>query len=90
MREKYPDLDLSAERRAFIDHHQAHGNLMADWTKAFWTWLNNTRKFGPNGPVRVNGYVVGTATEKALTYQSMKDPPEAPRNPFDRRKELSP
>ena len=71
MRDQYPHLDLSAEREAFINHHQAHGNGMADWTKAFWTWLGNTRKFGSNGGT-VNGHpVLATNDQKSLDWMAL-------------------
>lgn len=39
-----PDPDQQLE--AFIDHHAALGNLMADWDAAFRTWLRNAKKWG--------------------------------------------
>ena len=70
MMEKYPHLNLAAEVEAFINHHQAHGNGMVDWTKAFWTWLGNTRKFGANGG---NGHELSTVDQKAAGWQARKE-----------------
>jgi hypothetical protein len=70
MKAKYPHLDLKAECFAFVNHHQAHGNDMADWTKAFWTWLGNTRKFGSNGG-EVNGRPVTGADKKGMDWMAL-------------------
>lgn len=69
MKAKYSHLNLRAEREAFINHHTARGNLMADWTAAFWTWLNNTRKFGSNGGRQLQG-----ADKSVIEWEQYKEP----------------
>ena len=36
------------EIEAFIDHHLAKGDLMADWEAAFRTWLRNEKRWRKN------------------------------------------
>lgn len=52
MRERAPGADLERQLASFIDHHRAHGKLMADWDAAWRTWCGNIRKFSPPGTVR--------------------------------------
>jgi hypothetical protein len=39
-------LNLPNQQRDFENHHDAHGNVFADWSKAFWTWLHKSVEFG--------------------------------------------
>lgn len=39
--------DFRSEWRAFRDHHRSKGNLMADWSAAWRTWLRNSKRFTP-------------------------------------------
>ncbi len=51
--ENVPGIDLDAETAQFLDYHQARASVMADWTKAWHTWMRNARKFNQrngNGP----------------------------------------
>lgn len=41
-----PD-EFRAEWRAFRDLHRSKGNLMADWSAAWRTWLRNRKRFAP-------------------------------------------
>lgn len=52
------------EIQKFINHHTAHGKLMADWNAAWRTWCDNAAKFGgiggplfrpPDGPTPMVG-----------------------------------
>jgi hypothetical protein len=44
----WPDPD--GELEAFRDHHMANGNRMADWDRAFYSWLRRAKKFNtPRG-----------------------------------------
>lgn len=39
-------VDVGAQAGAFCDYHQAHGNLMANWSAAWRTWCRNEVKYG--------------------------------------------
>ena len=39
-------LAVEVELRRFIDHHTAHGSLMADWQAAWRTWVGKAVEFG--------------------------------------------
>jgi len=39
------DLVINDQIDAFIDHHKAHGNTMADWSRAWGTWFRNALRF---------------------------------------------
>lgn len=41
--------------RDFRNHHTAKGNLMADWSAAWRTWVSNAKRFGHVGTDRRNG-----------------------------------
>ena len=43
--ENTPSVDVDLETRQFVDHHQAKGSLMADWTKAWFTWMRNAERW---------------------------------------------
>ena len=43
------------EWRKFRDHHRAKGNLMADWSAAWRTWLGNIAQFQPKSIGGKNG-----------------------------------
>ena len=47
-----PGVDVDTETAQFLDHHQARGSVMADWTKAWHTWMRNARKFAPRNGSR--------------------------------------
>jgi hypothetical protein len=70
MHERYPNLDLRAELEQFKNHHIAHGNTMSNWERAFWTWLGNAKKFGPNG----NGTEPSARRRDMERLLAMKDP----------------
>lgn len=43
--ENTPAVDVDLETRQFMDHHQAKGSVMADWTKAWFTWMRNADRW---------------------------------------------
>lgn len=43
--ENVPGVDVDSETAQFLDYHQARGSVMADWTRAWHTWMRNARKF---------------------------------------------
>jgi hypothetical protein len=42
-------VNLASEFPKFIDHHQAHGSLMADWPAALRKWIRNAHEWGRSG-----------------------------------------
>lgn len=72
MQQKYPHLDLKGELEAFTHHHKAHGKVMSSWSSAFWTWLGNTGKFGPNGNgVALAPKKMATSDQRVIEVQSL-------------------
>lgn len=45
-------LNVKAELRAFIDHHDAKGSLMANWQAAWRTWVGKAIAFGHGKPAQ--------------------------------------
>lgn len=52
-----------AEVQKFVNHHIAHGKLMADWNAAWRTWCDNAVKFGNATPLldRANSTPTGVS-----------------------------
>jgi hypothetical protein len=44
-------VDLAVEFPKFLDHHLAHGSLMADWPAALRKWIRNAHEWGRSGSV---------------------------------------
>lgn len=42
---RVPDVDIDFETEQFLDTHAAKGNKFVDWTRAWQTWMRNSRRF---------------------------------------------
>lgn len=42
-------VNLAVEFPKFLDHHRAHGSLMADWQSALRKWIRNAHEWGRTG-----------------------------------------
>lgn len=48
-------LDVKAEVRNFIDHHDSKGSTMANWQAAWRTWVTKAIEFGRGKPAKPSG-----------------------------------
>jgi hypothetical protein len=42
-----PGVDVDRETEKFADHHAAKGSVMADWTRAWHTWMRRAEEYAP-------------------------------------------
>lgn len=60
--ENVPGIDVDREFAKFADHHVAHGSVMADWTRAWHTWMRRAEEYN-HRPAAASGGAIRSTTD---------------------------
>lgn len=79
-------VDLEAETERFLNHHGAKGSMMADWRRAWFTWMGRVQQFqgavrattGPAAPVSDRNRERIRAAADAVRRTESPPPPAIP------------